>query len=49
MVWMVMVLRESAVQMALEMRELAMSCLSELVKESVLSCLLKLIVELVNE
>ena len=45
---MVMVLRES-VQMALEMRELAMSCLSELVKESVLSCLLELIVESVNE
>ena len=48
MVRMVMVLRES-VQTVLEMRELAMSCLSELVKELVLSCLLELIVESVNE
>ena len=45
---MAMVLRES-VQMALEMRELAMSCLSVLVKVLLLSCLLELIVESVNE
>ena len=43
-----MMLRES-VQMALEIRELAMLCLSELAKESVLSCLLELIMESVNE